>query len=155
MKCFKKGLKVMKKLINISLCVIVLILGVFVGVVVSVPTSADSANLNTQEHIKPVFLVNENGQTYGSSANCIAAEDFPDLILAVGQDGTEGYVYNSDMQGYTPSSPEDAVRYMNELMELNEQGINSFSIPLYESDGTTVIGEFLLSIDTGMFGTDD
>ena len=62
-------------------------------------------------------------------------ERIPDLIKAVGDAGTEGYVRNADLQGPQPSNPEEAVK-----MSGQER-----TIPLYAADGTTVIGTYTLS----------
>ena len=110
------------------------------------------------------FSVNENGQTYGSallSEN--EAVRYPDLILAIGVDGTEGFVLRDDLEGTgpieRPKNPEEAVIYMEQLNELiYEAEANAMAeglelhevflyyIPLYASDGITVIGQFGISM---------
>lgn len=110
---------------------------------------ANSANTFYAEH-----ETNSNGQTYGSSS--VAIENLapgtvvvlPELIAAMGSNGKEGYVYCKDLEGEQPNNPEEAVEYMKRLEELNKQGLYTRIIPLYESDGITVIGEFEIG---GMF----
>src|SRR5699024_2307114 len=83
-----------------------------------VPTNAE-----VQRHFEAKTVqntTNERGQTLGSAAEAESLEDVPDLIAAYGDDGQIGYVYSSA------------------LMSVDE----STSVPLYASDGTTVIGEF-------------
>jgi hypothetical protein len=71
----------------------------------------------------------------------------PELVAASGMNGITGYLYQRDIDADSPNNPEEAVEYMKRLEELNEQGIFSKFIPLYGSDGFTVIGEFEVSID--------
>ncbi len=140
----------MKKLINIVLCSAVFALGIFVGLKVMVPASAAE---NNKTEIKPVFEVNENGQTYGDTMYCTKMEEFPDLIGAVSKDGTEGYVYFEDLYGNIPDSPEAAAKYMEDIIKQNEDGVYTKTVLVYESDGKTVVGEYEVSIDAGMFAT--
>ncbi|MGL4914176.1 MAG: hypothetical protein ACRC3Y_17270 [Romboutsia sp.] len=78
------------------------------------------------------FPTNENGETYGTS---VLTEDGeyvdPDLIEAIGDGDVEGYVRSEDVFGhdntYDPKNPNKKI-----------------SIPLYEVDGFTVIGEFII-----------
>jgi len=74
-------------------------------------------------------------------------EVLPELVAATGTNGKNGYVYQKDLDGELPKNPEEAVEYMKRLQKLNDQGIFTRTIPLYESDGKTVIGEFEISIN--------
>ena len=85
------------------------------------------------------YPINENGLTYGSAFDSISPNDEPDLILARGIDGTIGYVYASDLNGKEPKSPEEAISLQK--MKTGE----NITIPLYEADGKTIIGEFRIS----------
>lgn len=76
--------------------------------------------------------INEDGQSYG-----IESEDSPDLIAAQGIDGTYGYILSNDLYGPEFSTPEEAVNWQKKH---NGKRV----IPLYASDGKTVIGEFEL-----------
>jgi hypothetical protein len=97
------------------------------------------------------YPVNDNGQTYGSGLHSEFEDaEAPDLIFAVGVDGTEGYVLKTDLEGTgplaKPQNPDEALAYMEQLEELaNEAAARGdkyvYYIPLYESDGTTVIGQ--------------
>ncbi|MDR0916547.1 MAG: hypothetical protein LBN02_05090 [Oscillospiraceae bacterium] len=100
--------------------------------------------------------VNENGQTYGSGhVNDPSNPDIPDLIFALGVDGTDGYVYKTDLYGtgplVKPTNLEEAVAYMAQLDALAEQAKARndeylYYIPLYASDGVTVIGQFGINL---------
>lgn len=82
--------------------------------------------------------VNAKGDTYGAANENGAT---PDLIYATATNGKLGYVYERDLRtaaGPEPTSPEDA------LAQQRANEGKSFSIPVYESDGETVIGEFVI-----------
>lgn len=84
---------------------------------------------------------NEKGQSYGvQNANGI-----PDLIAVVATNGKTGYARSSDLDdanganaAKTFKSPEDAIAWQEA-----HRG-KSFHVPVYESDGTTLVGEFVV-----------
>ena len=79
--------------------------------------------------IQEEFGINLNGQTYGSGWG----EETPELIKAIGAGGVHGYVYNAELMALgDKDSPDDIAADIPD------------SIPLYDVDGTTVIGEFLI-----------
>jgi len=79
---------------------------------------------------------NPTKQTYGSSADVSSPETEPDLISAIGVDGTQGYVLKIDLDGELPKSPEEAIAIQNNRTP------GGRDIPLYDVDGETVIGVF-------------
>ncbi|MBP1996205.1 hypothetical protein [Paenibacillus eucommiae] len=79
---------------------------------------------------------NKNGQTYGSAADAASPETEPELISAIGVDGTNGYVLKKDLDGGQPKSPEEAIAIQN------SRPPGGRDIPLYDVDGETVIGVF-------------
>lgn len=83
-----------------------------------------------------VYPVNEQGQTYGEGPFKPGIGQEPDLIKAVDEKGVEGYVKSSDLLPGV-SSPEEAMEYQK-----SADAAGSKSIPLYKSDGKTVIGQF-------------
>ncbi len=84
----------------------------------------------------PVYPRNENGQTYGALSAAISVETEPDLVKAVGVDGTVGYVLSKDLDGGPmPKTPEEALTRMRNTPSIRP-------IPLYDIDGKTVIGVF-------------
>ncbi|WP_114907832.1 hypothetical protein [Ornithinimicrobium murale] len=86
--------------------------------------------------------VNAKGETYGMEN----ADGSPDLIGVVATNGREGYAYVSDMNaayGPEPTSPEHAL----EMQE--ERRGKTVSVPVYESDGETVVGEFVIGSSQG------
>lgn len=82
------------------------------------------------------FPKNKNGQTYGSSADATSPKTEPDLISAIGVDGTAGYVLKKDLDGELPKSPEEAIAIQN------SRSPDGRDIPLFDVDGETVIGVF-------------
>lgn len=88
---------------------------------------------------KPVYDVNQAGQSFGSLVGVAEQDDWPDLIDTIGDDGkTQGFVLKSDFIGPQPQTPEEAVRIQNEVNSKPR------TIPLYAKDGVTVIGTFTI-----------
>jgi RNA polymerase sigma-70 factor (ECF subfamily) len=81
------------------------------------------------------WAVNENGQTFG-----VANENgSPDLIAVSATNGKPGYAYPADMEVHPDfTSPAEALAWQEA-----HQG-ETISVPVYESDGKTVIGEFTI-----------
>jgi len=80
---------------------------------------------------------NANGQTYGSAALAPTPDQEPDLISAVGEDDVQGYLRSEDINQDLPKTPQEAVSYMEKHKNDPDR-----LIPLYASDGKTVIGAF-------------
>jgi hypothetical protein len=85
----------------------------------------------------PVYERNESGQSTGSLADASIDQDAPDLIKALATNGAKGYVRSEDLIGPLPKSPEEAIR---EQKTRARQRV----IPVYDSDGKTVIGSFVI-----------
>ena len=66
------------------------------------------------------------------------------LISAVGENKIEGYVYTYDLYEMSsqPSTPDEAVEYIKEKEKNERNPFYKKSIPLYDEDGVTVIGEY-------------
>ena len=62
---------------------------------------------------------------------------FPDLIYAYGIDGTIGYVSSRELLNYVPKTFE-------EKWAMSQDKNNWISIPLYKTDGNTVIGTYII-----------
>jgi len=98
----------------------------------SAPTNEDIASIK----------VNKYGETYGSAEN-VAPDSEPDLILAYGVDGTLGYVRAKDLNTEMPKTPEEA---MSKQRSAKAQG-GFRDIKLYDVDGKKVIGTFRIDQD--------
>lgn len=116
--------------------IIVAIIGLALGTLGAGQVIA--SNLDNRGMKAPVFPINQNGQTYGSGVNC-TIETEPDLIQAIGVNGTEGYVRSIDLNEQTPKTPEEAIAMQNKFPA------DGKIIPLYAVDGKTVIGEFKIT----------
>lgn len=109
---------------------------------VTVTTSANAAWTLTAGYVAEEitdWAINHSGQSYG----VINANGSPDLIAVIATNGQQGYVHRTELEdadGTTAAqsfnSPEDALRWQ----EQNAGAVHV--IPVYESDGTTRIGEF-------------
>ncbi|MFJ5958001.1 hypothetical protein ACIQC5_18850 [Paenarthrobacter sp. NPDC092416] len=89
------------------------------------------------------FKTNERGQTYGSITIVDQQEIEPDLINALATNGELGYVANTELKAASghPSqfhSPAEALRWQ----EAN--GNRAVNIPVYEADGVTKVGQFVI-----------
>lgn len=84
-----------------------------------------------------IIQKNDNGEIYGSGLFLDEIGVQPDLIIAEGINGEIGYVKAEDLNDAEIETPEQAVTKM--LNEIH------YEIPLYDSDGITVIGSFMLS----------
>lgn len=82
---------------------------------------------------------NEKGEIYGPECELNEIGIEPDLILAMGKDGTVGYVKAADLEGPELNTPEEALAYQM-------QRPNQWEIPLYREDGETVIGSFVVGV---------
>ncbi|MDN4473023.1 hypothetical protein [Demequina zhanjiangensis] len=114
-------------------------LGVVVDGYLSVTTTtADAAWSLTAAYVSNESVplaTNARGETYGT----VAYGADPDLIAAMATNGLFGYVRREDLQavyGPEPTSPAEA------LERQQEPGYGIGDIPVYQSDGVTVIGEF-------------
>lgn len=91
-------------------------------------------------HVPTEFGANANGDSYGITGD---ERGEPTLIAAMATNGKEGYVYRQDLEdadGTTAmkgfKSPEDALAWQE------AHAGEVISIPVYEADGKTIIGEF-------------
>jgi len=136
----------MKKLIVGSFTIICLAVGMFM-----LSGFASSENDNNRFDPAHIYETNENGQTYGSAMYAPSPDKEPDLILAESIDGTEGYVYASDLNADLPNNPEELLAITAKNQEIWDnapvgQVVIARFIPLYAVDGKTVIGEFPITI---------
>lgn len=83
------------------------------------------------------IIRNENGEIYGSEYELLLYGIQPDLVSAIGVDGTEGYVKEADINA-VPQTLEEALEYTP----------TAYEVPLYEEDGETVIGTFIVDVPT-------
>ena len=102
------------------------------------PSASALSSAQTMAPTHLSFPMNARGQSYGSDENVSSSADEPDLVLAWGSNGQLGYVLNSVIHPEPPTSPEEA------LAVQAAQPVGGIDVPLYASDGVTVIGKFHL-----------
>ena len=110
-----------------------------VGTLYLTPAGGFTGTVTIQyvNYVPTLLGVNAHGQTYGVSGSGDQGE--PDLVAVTATNGKDGYSHATDLQGGPmPTGPADALAQQ----EAN-QG-RTHTIPVYESDGTTVIGEFTI-----------
>ena len=129
------------KLFNAMIMVFSLLGGLVLGV--TLITSA----ISSAESPLQSYPVNANGQTYGSDLTAELTGETPDLVLVEGDNGVTGYAYAKDLEGPAFSSPEEAVAYV--------KSHESLTIPVYASDGITVLGSFTMGIVDGVTLTEE
>ena len=87
------------------------------------------------------YPVTASGKTYGSALLADEVGQQPDLILAEGCDGVEGYVLAEDLRP-DAVEPDEVRAYMEEM---KRRAGETDTIPLYDLEGN-VIGEFPVQI---------
>jgi hypothetical protein len=92
---------------------------------------------------------NENGKSYGAQNE----NGTPDMIAVLATNGTPGYVYRTELEEAdgtaamkTFKSPADALAWQEA-----RQG-KSISVPVYDTTGKTVVGEFVIAPGNGQVG---
>ena len=124
--------------LKLTTAIIALLVGAIAGIGVTAIVGGASTG-NSSGSSKISFPLNVNGQTYGSSLGVgLSAE--PDLILAVGTNGRTGYISRKTLwavDGTDVTSPSQASAYMS-------RSTSARTIPVFEKDGTTVIGSFVI-----------
>ncbi len=90
------------------------------------------------------YKTNNAGETYGNLMQADILGVNPDLILALGENDVVGYVRTADLEMDKAQTPEEAIELQHHRIAANYSGTY---IPLYGSDGVTVIGKFWISFD--------
>lgn len=108
------------------------LLGLGLGVLVTTHLSSGLGSPSVQG--SPEVRVNEAGQTYGQFVLGDPATA-PDLIEAIADDGSIGYIEKGEMFPELPDS-------VGAALEMSANADEPRSVPLFASDGETVIGTF-------------
>lgn len=90
------------------------------------------------------YRTNAAGETYGTLAQAETIGYESDLILAVGENDVTGYVKSADLNAENDLSPQEAVELQKQRIA---EGYTGTYVPLYDKDGETVIGRFLIAFD--------
>ena len=116
-----------------------IIMFVFLIVMAIMAFATSKSGKSNEIIIEEGFGINCNGEVYGTVANETDGV-YLDLVLATGTRGETGYIKNEDLNK-TFSTPEEAIAWTQSHQE-------PYTIPLYEKDGETQIGEFLVTPGT-------
>ncbi len=108
----------------------------------------------------PNYPTNASGLTYGSAAAAAPhPENEPDLILVVSNEGSEGYVYKTDLDEATGSTAASTFRSPDDALAWQEDRIKQgpVVISVYQEDGQVRIGTFTIAPPEGYasFGPGD
>jgi hypothetical protein len=107
------------------------------GIASGVSVSGAFANEGAAPPPDANYRTNESGETYGSAADAPTPEQEPDLIEAYATNGRVGFVRREDLTDPLPTSLEEA-------RQISARPPQSRAIPVYEVDGKTVIGQFVI-----------
>lgn len=132
-----KNKRLTKHSILISLIALVSFITVVMKIIISISDNNEVSLQNKKIVNQSLYQTNMNGQTFGPNIyNNSYIGNEPDLIAAYGIDGTFGYVLATDFDS-NPCNPTEAIAQQNKNGNLRV-------IPLYDKDGETVIGEFVI-----------
>lgn len=127
-----------KKTLRLTALAAAILVGAITGFAATSAT-ADAVNTENKqgERVSKPFAKNAQGQTFGSAMDAASPADEPDLIRAVGDGGTIGYVKKDDLDQGQPKTPEEAVAFE---ASKKAQASKGRVLNLYAEDGKTVIG---------------
>ena len=106
------------------------IAGLLVGGALAAGASSSDGGLHSRE-----YPTNASGLTYGSD---FGAAQEPDLVLVIGDQGREGYVYSVELYPPAPPSPREALATQTPADEIEAV------LKVYLSDGLTQIDTFTI-----------
>ena len=109
----------------------------------AVPDHGDLVVPTVAELIEHGYPVNDRGETYGPGGRYTDWLGQPDLELALGKNGVEGYIRQSELDKATGvdqvHSPEEAIAWTEYVQQ---RGL--VEIPVYKEDGETVVDWFVI-----------
>ncbi|KQR25345.1 hypothetical protein [Microbacterium sp. Leaf151] len=92
------------------------------------------------------LATNADGETYGS----VAGGETPDLIAVLATNGQDGYVRRTDLEEADGTAAAESFRSPADALAWQEQHAGRVSaIPVYEADGRTVVGTFVVGSAPG------
>ncbi|MHA7262209.1 peptidase M56 family protein [Arthrobacter sp. TMN-37] len=87
------------------------------------------------------WAVNENGDTYGTAKD----HREPVLLAVIASSGVHGYAYSEELDEASGRNAAEKFASPAEALAWQEARLGkTFAVPVYESDGETVIGEFII-----------
>ncbi|MCB5292226.1 peptidase M56 family protein [Arthrobacter sp. SO3] len=119
---------------------------------ITITTSPEASWKLTAQYVNTEitdWAVNAEGDTYGA----LNENGSPDLVAVLATNGTPGYAYRTELEdanGTTASktfkSPADALAWQEARMG------KTFVVPVYDSTGKIVVGEFVIGYSAGSSG---
>ncbi|GAB12888.1 peptidase M56 family protein [Arthrobacter globiformis NBRC 12137] len=92
------------------------------------------------------WAVNADGNSYGAENE----KGTPDLTAVIATNGVPGYVYTSELEDATGTAAIKTFKTREEALAWQEaRRGKTFSVPVYDSTGKTVVGEFVISDGQG------
>lgn len=107
------------------------------------PTNSNMAELSPAEL---EVETNAKGLTFGSALALSAEGEEPDLVSVFADSGQIGYAFTSDLEAASGlvDTPSEASKYQKSVSSKLAK-----KVPVYESDGVTVIGTFTITPSEG------
>lgn len=104
------------------------------------PGAASLFTLQYVNHIETAWGVNEAGETFGNHKEGAGEAD---LMSATATNGERGYIRKTELHFVDGTTAMEGFTSLGDAGRWQEATAGkSYSIPVYESDGVTVIGEF-------------
>ena len=92
------------------------------------------------------WAVNADGDTYGAQNE----NGSPDMVAVIATNGTSGYVYRTELEDANGTAAIKTFKSPAEALAWQEARMGKdFAIPVYDSTGKTVVGEFVISSGSG------
>ena len=92
------------------------------------------------------WAVNTDGKSYGAQNE----KGAPDLTAVIATNGIPGYVFTSELEDATGTAAIKTFKTREEALAWQEaRRGKTFSVPVYDSTGKTVVGEFVVSNGEG------
>ncbi|MFK0007749.1 peptidase M56 family protein [Paenarthrobacter sp. NPDC090520] len=92
------------------------------------------------------WATNDAGKTYGAQND----KGLPEMVLVVDTNGVRGYVNKDELEDATGQAVALTFKTREEALAWQESRKGkTFKIPVYDSDGKTVVGEFVISNGEG------
>jgi hypothetical protein len=96
--------------------------------------TSNSSPMISRNQMNMKERINAQGTTYGSDFYAQSEDEAPDLVRVLGKNGVEGYVYAYDLYN-EPTN-------LSEVKDYIKTQNKTYSIPVYDENGMTVIDEF-------------
>lgn len=122
---------------------------------ITIATSPDASWKLTAQYVDTeitAWAVNAEGDTYGAENETGS----PDMIAVIATNGTKGYVYRTELEDANGTAAIKTFKSPAEALAWQESRVGKeFTMPVYDSTGKKVVGEFVITYGAGISGTVD